>query len=269
MATKRTSKDIYDVGSEFLVGVVLITLSICATGQAQTAEQTALARSLFHRGIELYDNGEWQQASDHLRRSLALRQSPVAAYNLALSLQPQQRLIEASELLRQIVRDEQADAQLREASKEILHRIVPKIGALTVRIEGDATGVSFALDSKPLPREAIGVEVPIDPGSHLLAAIRNNDEIASLQETIEEGQKREMLLTLPPKPAVQPLDLSPRKASETKRKQAAKGGTGRYFREIRDEEAVDSIFTSGWFWVAAAVVVGAVVTISLVADSGN
>jgi tetratricopeptide (TPR) repeat protein len=228
-----------------------------------------LARSLFHKGVAFFDQGEWEQASDHLQRSLALRPSSVVAYNLALALEPQQRLIEASELLRSVVRDTTAEDQLRQASEERLDQMVPKIGALKVRLEGDATGVSVTLDSKPLLPEAIGIEVPVDPGSHTVVVLRKDEKVVSRSETVAEGEKREMVLTIPPQKPVQSADLSPKEATAAENQNASKATPSTYFRDLRDEEAMDSIFTSGWFWVGAGVVLAAVVTIAVVSDSSN
>jgi len=253
----------------FLVGAALLQLLLCSSGSAQSAEQTALARTLFHKGIGFFDKGEWEQASDHLQRSLALRPSSVVAYNLALALEPQQRFVEASELLRSVLRDKKAEDQLRQASKERLDQIVPKIGALTVRLDGDATRVSVMLDSKPLQSEAIGVEVPVDPGSHTVAVLRKDEKVLSRSETVSEGEKREMVLTIPPQEPIQSTDLSLKQKTVAENKNASKASSSSHFRNLRDEEAMDSIFTSGWFWVGAGVVLAAVVTIAVVSDSGN
>jgi hypothetical protein len=269
MATTRTYQYIYDAGVRFLVGGVVVLLFLSSSVSAQTAEQTALARTLFQKGVEFMDKSDWEQASDNLRRSLALHPSSVVAYNLALSLEHQQKFIEASELLRNVTRDQKVDDRLRQASKELFDQLISRIGALTVTLTGDTRNVSVTLDKKPLLPEAIGVEAPVDPGPHRVAVLRANKEVASLEKSVKEGESQTVVLDIPVQKEIKQIDVSPKTAATAGNKGRAIKSRDREFLKLQEEESVNSIFTSGWFWLGAGVVAATIVTVVVVANSSK
>lgn len=170
--------------------------------QDSDEERTAAARALFEEGMQLVREGDLVAATDRLRRSLELRPSAVVAFNLSTALVELGRLVEASEHLRAIVREESAPARVREAAEARLAELLPRIGRLTVRLEGPADGVVVSVDEAPLADALIGVAQPIDPGAHVVAARRAEGEVARQEVVVDPGTSVDVALRIPPLPSV-------------------------------------------------------------------
>lgn len=180
---------------------VLLTASLAA---AQNEAATAAARALFHQGLDLADQEVWDEAADRFERALALRWAAPIAYNLADALSRVGRLVEATEHLRAILRREDASAEVRAAAEELLGALEPRLGALTVRAEG-AAGAELRLDERPLAPAMLGVPIPVDPGTHVVRALRDGETVERATVEVAEGARAELNVVVPaPAPADPP-----------------------------------------------------------------
>lgn len=171
-----------------------------AAAAQDDVERTALARSLFRQGVELSDAGRWAEAADHFRRSLSLRDSPIVEFNLATALTHTGRLVEATELFRRASRDPEAPERLRQAARQQIDALAPRLGRLTVEVEGPLGSVELRMDGDALPREGVGVAAPADPGHHVLVALRDGAEVARSEVDVAEGGAASVRLVVPPPP---------------------------------------------------------------------
>lgn len=169
----------------------------CASAAAQDEEQTAQARSLFEEGVAASDRGDWEGATDHFRRSLALRGSPVVSFNLAMALARTGHLVEAQEHFRRALADERAPAAVRAAAEAQISRLGERIGRLAIHVEGPREGVVLELDGEALPDALIGTAAPSDPGRRVLVAIRGGAEIARGEAEVPEGGDASIALAIP------------------------------------------------------------------------
>lgn len=191
-----------------LFSMVAFSMSSAPRACAQRSDDapdetdTAAARALFEDGLRFSDAQDPARAADRFRRSLDLRYSVVVAYNLASTLGQIGRVVEASELLRPIIRDRSAPEQIRAAAQELLERVTPRIARLRVRIEGARERVDVMLDGEALPEALIGVPRPIDPGRHEVALVRDGESLVSRSIEIAEGSSEELSLEAPPPPVV-------------------------------------------------------------------
>lgn len=222
------------------------TVSGPARAQPSDAQVTASARLLFQEGLDLGDEGRWQDAADRFRRSLELRPSPVVAYNLSSALVQLGGLVEASELLRGIDRDPDAQRNVREVSQALLQQITPRIALLKIELMGDPSSAEVRVDDRLFTQAMIGVEIPSDPGNHLIAIVRDGEEIASRQVLLAEGSLEVVSFDLPQAPAP-----TPREVAEQTQAPIAPA------RAPLDEEDDSTVFSSGWFWIGLAVVAAA------------
>ncbi len=174
-----------------------------AAAQDDDVERTALARSLFRQGVELSDAGRWAAAADHFRRSLSLRGSPIVEFNLATALTHTGRLVEATELFRRASRDAEAPERLRQAARQQIDALAPRLGRLTVEVEGPLGSVELRMDGDVLPPEGVGVATPADPGHHVLVALRGEAEVARAEVDVPEGGAASVRVVLPPPPIAQ------------------------------------------------------------------
>jgi tetratricopeptide (TPR) repeat protein len=133
-------------------------------------ERSALARSLFQEGVELARAERFEEAADRFRRAYEIRPAPAIAFNLASALTRLGRLVESTELLQQALRAPDLQPDLRSAVELQLREITPRVGRLTV---------------------------PIDPGAHVVLALRDGDEVAREDVAVAEGAPVEVTLAIP------------------------------------------------------------------------
>jgi hypothetical protein len=231
------------------------------------------ARKLFAEGLKFVELEDWAQAEDRFRRVLALRSSHVVAYNLASALVHLGRIVESSELLRAIVRDATAEATTREAATQLLSEIEPRIGSLTIRVSGDATGASLKLDDKQVELTGSVQTVSVDPGEHHVALARDGAELISKSAQVGGDAPLQVELTLelnpPPAPeaaarAASAISATPRHAPTAATSQETDHG------EPAPSQRSSSLLASPWLWAGAgAVVAAAVVAIVLLAPASK
>jgi hypothetical protein len=193
---------------------VLLLLLAClgapSDARAQSAQETALARSLFEQGIEFADQGLWADAADRFRRAMELKPTPGVAFNLASALGEAGQVVEATELLEQIVRDPATTPELLAEAQAKLEQLGPRRGALTLHVEeppGEQAQVE--IDGKLWPRAAWSVAMPIDPGDHVVTGTVGTAEVAREPLQIAEGEQRTFTLRLVGPAAPEPVEAEP------------------------------------------------------------
>ncbi len=222
-----------------------------AHGQEDAERTTAAARSLFEEGVAHSDAARWTEAADHFRRSLSMRYSPVVAFNLATALTHTGRLVEAGELFLRVSRDEEAPQRVRNVAREQLSALEPRLGRLTIELEGSPENVAVELDGQRVPPELLGVASAADPGAHVLRALRDDVEVARVELEITEGGERTARLRIPP----------PRVASPSRPTRAIARAAP------LDAAPPASGPSDGWVWfgvIAGVLVVAAAITIPTV-----
>lgn len=236
--------------------------------RAQPAEEdgaarTAAARSLFEEGLSLLDEERWEEAADRFERALAIRQSPQITYNLTTALLGIGDLVRASELLRAITRDEAAPADVAAAAQRRLdEEVLPKIGRLIVRVEGDRREAEIRLDDHLLDWALVGVAVPVDPGPHRVVALRAGEEVARAEAQIVEGGEERVDILLPDLPSA---------PSPTEVAQEAQAPATLPSHPAPEESSGGGVLSRWWFWTALAVLVGGGIAggVLLVGSSGG
>lgn len=241
------------------IGCVALAWPLRASAQNDDRERAASARALFVEGVELTDQNRWAQAADRFRRALALRDSPVIAYNLASALEHLGQLVDASELLRGIANNPAVDLDLRRSAESTLAEIEPRVARVMVHAPGRAQGDHITLDDKPLLDAQLDVAVPADPGVHVVQAERNGEQLDRQTLELAEGYMLEVTLDIPRAP--EPREVAAMAQPASTNMPAAT-------RSDRDEEPS---LTSRWYvWAGAgALVVGAIVTTLLLTSSSG
>jgi hypothetical protein len=183
----------------WLVVLCLVWGSLCMRAHAQSDDpaRAASARALFEEGVALSDKGQWLDAADRFRRALTLRDSQVIRFNLATALMETGQLVEASELLRQVERDADAERKLRDDARFHLASAQSRIARLTVTATGMHEGVTLLVDDRPLDPVLIGVAMPADPGPHRVRAVRAGVELAASELTLGNADDQIVALELP------------------------------------------------------------------------
>ncbi len=134
--------------------------------------QTAIAEKLYQEGIELAKTGSFAQACPKFQASYELDAQvgtlmALAACNVELgkTASAWADYNEAASLARR--QDKPAVAELAQKSAAELR---PKLSLLSVKIDKALPNMVITLDGKVVPRGALGDELPVDPGDHVLKA---------------------------------------------------------------------------------------------------
>lgn len=178
-----------------------------ASAQSSDAERTAAARALFEQGMRAVDGRDWATAADSLRRSLALRPSPVVEYNLALALAELGELVEASEHLRAVQRESPQGSDAHRLASQRLAEILPRLGQLRIDVTGAERGVEVRLDGTVVADALVGAPQPADPGDHRVTLHRDGEEIGASEVTVVSGELATVTVYAPPGVALWPEDV--------------------------------------------------------------
>ncbi len=263
----------YDVIRAFLTSCGLLAwlvLSAPVPVQAQAERDSATARALFEQGVEAAEQADWTAAADRFARSNELRRSPVVAYNLASAWVELGKLVEASELLRQIEKDPGAKPKLKKDSRALLERLEPRIGTLVVTMESGQKSDEVRLNDRTLPPAALGVPTPVDPGSVEISVIGGGELLWTKRvEVLPGGMQRvtiELPVQAPPVPIEPVVAPTPREtAAAAPPPDSPNVASG---PEPRDDDS-GTVFEEPLFWVGAGVVVVAGVVVAIVLASGG
>ena len=223
------------------------------------ATRAASARAFFEEGVRLAEQGDWTDAEDRFRRALALRTSPVIAYNLASTLAERGKLVEASEMLRRVLADGNLEPGLKASAARQLSDLAARIAHLAVDVRGWQAGDGVLLDGTRLLDAQLRIEIPVDPGSHQLRLERSGATVAVYGVELAPGASRRVTLearTLAPTPQSVAPSAEPEPAQPLTAANAAVDDGG-------------GVWTRWWFWTGAAAVVGAGVVIGVLAASGS
>jgi len=249
-----------------LCGFVLMCLMWLSQPTVTEAQESAdlardaSARELFEQGVALAEQGDWAAAEDRYRRALALRNSPVIAYNLASALSELGKLIEASEMLRRVLADDRTESALRQTAQQLHATVAPRIGRIQVELQGQDRDDSVLLDNRVLHSAQLNVEIPVDPGSHQLRLERAGKTIDLQTFELEPGGRQDIRLVAPPLAATA-LDIDtdlaeseqPRAQNDRPRPRAQKPG----------------LLTRWWFWTGVVAVIGVGTFVGVAAASGG
>lgn len=233
------------------MSVALCATRVAAQVPATDRGRTEAARALFEEGLVLVDQERWHDAAERFRRALELRPSAVITFNLASALAKQGQAIEASELLRALVKDESVQDATREAATQLLADAERQIARLTIDVRGDLASHTVSLDDRPLQAAEIGVALPVDPGPHRVDGKRDGLALFSRELSLAPGASRRVTLDLPAT--------------------TGHGATATNARTGASEAPAEQGGGMGWLpWVGAGVVaVGVAVVVIVVATSGG
>jgi hypothetical protein len=234
------------------------------------ASRAGSARKLFREGVELADSGRWSEAAEHFQSALALRDSPVIAYNLASALLQLGQLVDASRLLERVSGDPLAEPELRASATASLAHVEPRLGRLQLQVEGAQPGDRVVIDDQVVPETQLGTAFPIDPGTHTVSVQRGEQVLQSEPLVVFEGVARELTLRLvptTPTPAPGPAP-APRDAAKSMVTADAASAPSRSVRKPQPAEAESD--TPWWLWAGAgALAVGAITVVAVVVANGS
>lgn len=205
--------------------------SITRAASAQVLDDSTrnAARDLATQGRDRFDHHDFERARDLFHRAYTLVPAPTIALYEARALANLQRLVEAEEAYMRAVRTSlDADSSepfrkaVRDADRElgVLRTRIPKVTLVVSGAGAQASGLVLTLDGRVLETALVGVETPIDPGDHVLAATIGESRV-QLAFSIAEKTRKTVELEVPaatsaPMAAAAPSQIPGNTAAPTK-----------------------------------------------------
>ena len=172
---------------------------------AAHAEETdpAAAEALFQKGRGAMAEEDFDEACKLFEESFALDPAVGTVMNLAVCEEKRGHLAMSWE------RWHQALDLLEEGDDRVgyamirLESIESRLAYLTiVPAEGAPAGLAVKRDDVPLGSASLGVELPADPGKHIVIVETEQHKPKRYTVTLEQGEHRDLVVTAgPPKPA--------------------------------------------------------------------
>lgn len=147
-----------------------------------------LAQSLFDRARELMERGDFAQACPLFVESQRLDPGGGTLLNIALCHEREGKIATAwaeyGEALSVATRDGRDDR--RDTAKERIDALRPRLPK--IRVMAPKRDVSVTLDGRALPPVSVGLDLPVDPGAHAVAATARGKRPWSASPSVVEGQ---------------------------------------------------------------------------------
>jgi hypothetical protein len=165
--------------------------------------EIAAARQLAREGFKLADGGNCAAAVEPLSRAESLFHAPTILVRLAECHLAQGRLVLGTEELRRVTVEDlgptpsRAFVAAKSRARVLLASAEPRLAHLTVRVTGPTVPI-VTLDGEPLAAGMLGLEIPVDPGPHLVKAEADGFIAAEKPLTVAEGGSDQVELELSP-----------------------------------------------------------------------
>lgn len=207
-------------GAAALLALACLMATAAAAGQPTPAEREEAKRA-YAEARKLTKAGKHAEALERYRRAHDLAPTPVTRLDLARALAGQGQLLDAQALAlstaempvtaTETQKSKTARKEAADLATELAARI-PRVVVVLVDPAAGAAGVGepeVAVDGKPLSKELLGKELPVDPGDHLATA-RSGDRTVSQPFSVVESGRLNVELALPappPEPPPPPVAL--------------------------------------------------------------
>jgi hypothetical protein len=182
--------------------LLLAASVVCAAapGLAQSDKDKAASDKLYEEGLAKMLEGNFDVGCPKLAESQRLFPRPGTLFTLAECEAKAGRLATAMGLYQEYLkvfsemdpdqqtkqREKQRD-KISAAQAETLSRQAPR---LTIAVAEAAKGVPVTLDGAPVEASRLGVEIPVDPGEHVVSWQPPGGEAVSQKVTLAKGEKK-------------------------------------------------------------------------------
>jgi hypothetical protein len=172
-----------------------------AAADEPTPGQLQAARELFAAATDDEKAGRWSDALEKLRRVAQVKLTAGVRYHVAYC---EEHLGQTATALAHYT--EARDAADRERNKEVLaflkdpflSDLRARVPTLSIEVTADAGAAVVTIDGHPHPQGLWGVAVPIDPGTHHVAATAPGREPFARDITLHEREATVLDVVLRP-----------------------------------------------------------------------
>jgi hypothetical protein len=180
--------------------VTAVLFFIHAARAEPDAAQIATARRLFTEAAELRSAGNWSEAASKLKDAIAIKETAGLRFHLAHCEEKLGHLVlaerdydRADELIRAGAKAPDVETLLATARADLRERVP----SLLVKIPPDVPDVSVSVDGSSVEAATLGAPLPLDPGSHEVAAHAEGRTPFRLEVQLTEGEDRVVDVALP------------------------------------------------------------------------
>ncbi len=181
-----------------ILAMALLSLPLTSpkAARAQSSSETAAARTLFRQGLQEARDGEWEKAREHFERSYAIAPRATTLLNLAGAQVQTGRLVAGAESYRHFLADDEnrRTARYREQAEAALAAVQVRIAHLVIHVRGLEDDDVVTVDGEEVGHAALGVDLPLDPGTRTVVVRRSGAESAHEEVMLSEGEQREVTL---------------------------------------------------------------------------
>lgn len=157
-----------------LVRVLLLVLAVCSPGlaRAQSADDRALAEALFDQALKLLDAKDYAAACPKLEESQRLDPGVGTLLYLADCYEQEGRTASAWATFREAgyAAEKAGQAERQKLAQDNAARLKPSLSMLTIIVKKPALGLVIERDGTEVKEPLWGTPVPVDPGTHTIAA---------------------------------------------------------------------------------------------------
>lgn len=190
-------------GARLLVARVLaglLAVSSAADVHAQEEDPARqLARDQFSEGLTLMAAEDWASALAKFKAAGRYKMSAQVAFNIAECERNLGKLVSALGNYRMAASkaDVAGAEDVRDLAPKRIDELTPKIPKLSVkRKEGSASGTLF-IDGQELSQSSEGSALQVDPGEHVITAVRGDATLATEKAVLAPGETREIEILIP------------------------------------------------------------------------
>lgn len=184
-----------------------LIVAAASEGEASAQTRDAVIQLQFEEGLRHYDAGNHESALASFREVLELRSSPNARLYVARCLRELGRLAEAvSEYLltareaEELARQETRYDATQQAALQEMEALRSRIGSVIVSVEDAPEDMHLSVSGRDIPRQALALPLPVDPGEALIRAEAPGCTPAERRVSVDAGQTVEVHLSLEPDP---------------------------------------------------------------------
>lgn len=179
-------------------------LALAASAHADpSGADLLLARQLANEGIELSQRGDCEGALAKLNRAEAIHHAPTILVHVGECQIRLGRLVDALSSLDRVSRENlgptppRAFVTAQQRATAMVEELRPRLGVLRVDATGPRAGATFRIDDGELKEAALGLDRPVDPGSHVIEATTADGQRVRREVTIREGATEVVTIPLP------------------------------------------------------------------------
>ena len=195
-----------------MVALAVATGAAGPAARAQTNEELAAARLVFVEGKQLEGKGNWAEALEKFKKVAMVKMTPQVRFHIALCEENLGKLVSATRGF-ELAAEE---AKLAGSSAAEVEKLAPeraaalrgRLAKLRIEITGKLIDSRVSLDDTVLSAKELGVEVPVDPGAHVIE-VRDKEGKSTFRKELTFREKGSESVEVPvddkdPPPA--PLD---------------------------------------------------------------